>query len=161
MQDIYLLLGSNLGDRDQHLKDAMVLLADRVGEILKYSSVYETASWGKTDQPEYLNQVIHLKTNIEPTCLMEKILAIEQALGRKREEKWGSRIIDIDILFYGDQVIDEPGLVIPHPYLHVRRFTLAPLAEIMPDFNHPVLDRTINDLYCSLKDKLEVKKIKK
>jgi 2-amino-4-hydroxy-6-hydroxymethyldihydropteridine diphosphokinase len=105
-----------------------------VAPVTKTSAVYETQSWGKTDQPDYFNQVITLQTNLAAQDVLNKILDIELLMGRKREEKWGSRIIDIDILFYGDAVINEPGLIVPHPELHNRRFTLEPLAEIAPDF---------------------------
>jgi len=161
MEDIYLLLGSNLGDRETYLSKARILIGREVGRIENISSLYETASWGKTNQPEYINQVIHLKSDLEPKKVLKAIISIEKKLGRERTEKWDSRTIDIDILFYGNHVINEPDLVIPHPSLHLRRFTLAPLNELVPKLNHPVLNKSINDLFCSLNDILVVRQIKK
>ncbi|HYK76364.1 MAG TPA: 2-amino-4-hydroxy-6-hydroxymethyldihydropteridine diphosphokinase [Daejeonella sp.] len=155
----YLLLGSNLGDSQKYLEEAVKLLESNVGVVKEASSFYQTASWGKTDQPDFINQVICLQTAYKPQQLLEKILVIEQQLGRQRIEKWGSRTIDIDILFYGQQVIQEPNLIIPHPYLHQRRFTLMPLLEIAPDLLHPVLNKSIRELFETLDDKLSVKKI--
>jgi 2-amino-4-hydroxy-6-hydroxymethyldihydropteridine diphosphokinase len=114
---------------------------------------------GKTDVPDYLNQVVMLQTDMPPQTILKKILEIEIVLGRRRDEKWGSRTIDIDILFYGERVIDEWGLQIPHPELHKRRFTLEPLNEIAPDFIHPGLKKTIFQLINELTDDLIVKKI--
>lgn len=159
MVDVFLLLGSNLGDRQAYLQQAMEHIEADVAAILKRSSIYETQSWGKTDAPNYLNQVIQLKTELSPQIVLQKILHIENVLGRKREEKWGSRIIDIDILFYSSDVIDMPGLNIPHPELHKRMFTLAPLSEIAADLIHPVLNKSIFDLKNELKDNLHVKKL--
>jgi len=157
MIGVYLLLGSNLGDRISYLRQASSLIGETVAKVIQASSVYETQSWGKTDEPDYLNQVLYLKTNLHPGLLLEKLLGIETIMGRKREVKWGSRIIDIDILFYGDQTINEPQLVVPHPELHNRMFTLAPLNEIAPDLVHPVLQKKISDLKSELKSDLTVK----
>jgi 2-amino-4-hydroxy-6-hydroxymethyldihydropteridine diphosphokinase len=159
MNTIFLLLGSNLGDRKLYLQQAIMHIAYDIAPTLKISSVYETQSWGKTDEPDYLNMVIELETELSADVILEKVLAIELVMGRKREEKWGSRIIDIDILYYNSEVIDKPGLVIPHPELHKRRFTLEPLAEIAPDFFHPVLNKTSLQLKNELKDSLIVKKL--
>ena len=158
MIDVFLLLGSNLGNRQGFLQMAIQHIETDIAPVVKKSSVYETQSWGKTDTPDYLNQVIVLKTVLNPQIILQKILNIEIELGRKREEKWGSRTIDIDILFYGDDIIAEPGLNIPHPELHKRRFTLAPLDEIAPDFIHPVFKKSIFQLKSELKDNLIVKK---
>jgi len=159
MVDVFLLLGSNLGDRQLYLNQAIEYVSNDIAPIEKISSVYETASWGKTDLPDYLNLVIVLKTDLPALLVLNKILNIENILGRRREEKWGSRIIDIDILFYGQSVIDEPGLQVPHPELHNRRFTLEPLAEIAPQFVHPLLNKNILQIKSELKDKLIVKKL--
>jgi 2-amino-4-hydroxy-6-hydroxymethyldihydropteridine diphosphokinase len=159
MNDVYLLLGSNLGDRYLFMQQAIKLIEEQIVPITKQSSVYETQSWGKSDAPDYLNQVILLQTDMAPRLILEKILAIEIALGRKREQKWGSRTIDIDILFYGDAIINELDLKIPHPELHRRRFTLEPLSEIAPNFKHIGLKKTILQLKNELKDDLIVKKI--
>jgi 2-amino-4-hydroxy-6-hydroxymethyldihydropteridine diphosphokinase len=159
MNDVYLLLGSNLGDRNLFLQQAIQHIEKNISPVVKVSSVYETQSWGKTDVPDYLNQVVMLQTDMPPQTILKKILEIEIVLGRRRDEKWGSRTIDIDILFYGERVIDEWGLQIPHPELHKRRFTLEPLNEIAPDFIHPGLKKTIFQLINELTDDLIVKKI--
>ncbi|MBC7916158.1 MAG: 2-amino-4-hydroxy-6-hydroxymethyldihydropteridine diphosphokinase [Pyrinomonadaceae bacterium] len=159
MQDIFLLLGSNLGQREKYLQDALSLINSDIGKPIKISSVYKTAAWGNTDQPEFLNQVIYLKSNVSATELLKRVLRIEEILDRKRIKHWGARTIDIDILFYGDEVINEPNLTIPHKLLHQRRFVLMPLSEIEPDFIHPVLNTTIAELLLKLTDDLSVKKI--
>jgi 2-amino-4-hydroxy-6-hydroxymethyldihydropteridine diphosphokinase len=159
MNDVYLLLGSNLGDRSLFMQKAIQLIEDEIAPVVMSSSVYETQSWGKTDAPDYLNQVIMLQTEQSAQTILQKILAIEITLGRRREEKWGSRTIDIDILFYGQAIINEPGLQIPHPELHKRRFTLEPLSEIAPNFKHPGCNETVIQLKNSLQDNLIVKKL--
>jgi len=159
MIDVFLLLGSNLGNRKGFLKDAIQHIEEEVAPVIKTSSVYETQSWGKTDLPDYLNQVVLLQTTLPAQRVLQKILAIEIEMGRKREEKWGSRIIDIDILFYGESIIEEPNLIVPHPQLHNRRFTLEPLEEIASEFVHPVLNKNILALKKELKDSLIVKKL--
>jgi len=159
MNDVFLLLGSNLGDRQSLLEDAIIRIAVDIAPITRASSVYETASWGIADQPDYLNQVVVVNTDISARQVLEKILTIEKNMGRLRAEKWGSRVIDIDILFYGNAIIGEPDLTIPHPELHNRRFTLEPLAEIAPKLTHPVLNKEILQLKNELKDKLIVKKL--
>ena len=159
MINVFLLLGSNLGNRELYLKQAIQLIAQEIAPVTRKSDIYETQSWGKADAPDYLNQVVEIETHLPANAVLQKVLAIEQVLGRERKEKWGSRVIDIDILFYGDEVISEPGLEIPHPQLHNRRFTLEPLGELAPDFIHPTLKRTILQLKTELKDDLIVKKI--
>jgi 2-amino-4-hydroxy-6-hydroxymethyldihydropteridine diphosphokinase len=159
MIDVYLLLGSNLGNRQGYLRQAINLIETEIAPVSKASSIYETQSWGKTDEPDYLNQVICIRTDLPPDIILEKILDIELKMGRKREIKWGSRIIDIDILFYGSDIISEPNLVVPHPQLHNRMFTLAPLVEIAPDFVHPLLGKHIFELKTELKSNLHVKKL--
>ena len=158
MVNVFLLLGSNLGDRIQLLQQAINCIEAEITPVIKQSAVYETQSWGKTDSPDYLNQVILIQTELPAQIVLQKILNIEWKIGRVREEKWGPRLIDIDILFYGDALIDEPELQVPHPELHKRRFTLAPLAEIAPDFIHPTLNKNILQLKNELKDNLIVKK---
>ncbi len=155
---VFLLLGSNLGDRKAFLDKAIASIRHDIAPVVKVSSVYETQSWGKTDLPDYLNQVIEIQTELPARIILERILNIENILGRRREEKWGSRTIDIDILFYGTEIINEPDLKIPHPELHNRRFTLAPLAEIAPLFVHPVLKKNILQIKSELIDSLNVKK---
>jgi 2-amino-4-hydroxy-6-hydroxymethyldihydropteridine diphosphokinase len=159
MIDVFLLLGSNLGDRRIFLQEALRFIGTDIAPIIKQSAVYETQSWGKADAPDYLNQVVMLKTDLPAEIVLQKILNIENVLGREREEKWGSRTIDIDILFYGQLIFSGPDLDLPHPELHNRRFTLEPLSEIAPDFIHPVLKKNIFQLKSELKDSLIVKKL--
>jgi 2-amino-4-hydroxy-6-hydroxymethyldihydropteridine diphosphokinase len=159
MINVFLLLGSNLGNRELFLQQAVQFIEQNIAPVTKASGIYETQSWGKTDEPDYLNQVVQLQTELPAQTVLERILNIEIMLGRKRDVKWGSRIIDIDILFYGDNIINEPGLIIPHPELHNRRFTLEPLEELASDLIHPVLKKSILKLKKELKDGLIVKKL--
>lgn len=156
LNGIYLLLGSNLGERLDQLKDAREACAHEIGTLEKASGIYETEAWGSEEQPTYLNQVLFLKTALTPMQALEKIQEIEKSLGRIRYEKWGSRIIDIDILYYDDLIVDLPSLSIPHPYIQDRRFTLAPLVEIAPNFVHPKLHQTQQALLDTCPDLLEV-----
>jgi 2-amino-4-hydroxy-6-hydroxymethyldihydropteridine diphosphokinase len=160
MIDVFLLTGSNLGNRELFMEQAIKHIEADIAPLTAASSLFETQSWGKANAPDYLNQVLRLQTVLPARQLLAKILAIETLMGRRREEKWGSRIIDIDILFYGDDIINEPDLQIPHPELHNRRFTLEPLAEIAPDLVHPVLNKNILQLKLQLIDDLNVKKYK-
>ena len=159
MNDVFLLLGSNLGNREGYLHTAIGQIETAIAPLVNKSSVYETQSWGKTDEPDYLNQVVEVKTDMSPRDVLQKILRIESVMGRKREEKWGARIIDIDILFYGTDIISEPGLIIPHPELQNRRFTLEPLIEIAPYLIHPVFRKSVFQLKSELKDDLLIKKL--
>jgi 2-amino-4-hydroxy-6-hydroxymethyldihydropteridine diphosphokinase len=159
MNSVFLLLGGNIGNRQHFLREAIKLIEADIASVLKTSSIYETQSWGKTDAPDYLNQVIVIETELSAQEILRRILAIELVLGRKRDEKWGSRTIDIDILFYGLEIVDDEKLHIPHPELHKRRFTLEPLAEIAPDLIHPILNKTILLIKNELKDSLIVKKL--
>lgn len=155
---IYLLLGSNLGDRITNLKLAIKYIWS-FSEIVRISSVYETAPWGVTDQPAFYNQVVEIKTATDPKSLLNEILKIEELIGRVRKEKWGARIIDIDILYYGDMKLDQEDLIIPHPGIADRKFTLAPLAELAPDFLHPISGKSNKEMLASLDDQLSVKKL--
>ncbi|RKR85227.1 2-amino-4-hydroxy-6-hydroxymethyldihydropteridine diphosphokinase [Mucilaginibacter gracilis] len=146
MISVFLLLGSNIGNRGFFLNCAIAEIEKQVGNVLKRSKVHETLAWGKTDEPDYLNQVLEVETVLQPQQLLKTLLDIEKHLGRERKEKWGSRTIDIDILFYGNDVINQPDLIIPHPQLHKRKFTLEPLAEIAPAYVHPLLNQTIAQL---------------
>ena len=157
MPKVYLLLGGNLGNRTLYLQQARESINQRVGSITQTSKVYETAAWGKTDQPTFLNQVLEADTILTPEDVLQSINAIEHELGRIRQEHWGARVIDIDILFYNDLEQQTQRLTIPHPQLHLRRFTLMPLAEIAPDLVHPVLRQSINQLLEICPDTLEVK----
>ncbi|WP_342086746.1 2-amino-4-hydroxy-6-hydroxymethyldihydropteridine diphosphokinase [Dyadobacter sp. OTU695] len=143
---VFLLLGSNLGDRPQVLAAAREAIGEQAGRIVSQSAVYETAPWGITDQPAFLNQVVEISTSLPPEDLLRIILNIEHDLGRVRYERWGARVIDIDILYFGQTVMDSARLTLPHPRIQDRRFVLAPLAEIAPDFLHPLLQKTSSKL---------------
>lgn len=158
MHTVYLLLGSNLGDRNTYLKEARMLLELLVGKIKRGSSIYETQSWGVENLPDYLNQVLEMETGLEPEIILEKTQVIEEKLLRERTNKWHSRTIDIDILFYGSAIINTSQLKIPHPEIQNRLFTLAPLNELIPDYIHPVLKKTIYTLKREVDDNLLVKK---
>jgi len=129
------------------------------GRITKISPVYETAAWGKTDQPDFLNQALQLETALDAPALLDVLLGIELQMGRRREERYGSRIIDIDILFFNDATIRLPQLAIPHPEIQNRRFALAPMSEIAPSLTHPILGRTIQQLLDACTDPLAVRKL--
>jgi len=159
MNNVFLLLGSNLGDRRLLLQTAVTKIAERVGPVSEQSALYETQSWGKTGEPDYLNQVVFLKTQLSANKVLNEILEIETSMGRIRDEKWGSRLIDIDILFYNNEVIKQNDLEVPHPNLHKRRFTLEPLVEIAPELVHPLLNKTMLELKKDLTDDLLVKKL--
>jgi 2-amino-4-hydroxy-6-hydroxymethyldihydropteridine diphosphokinase len=139
-----------LGNRETLLIQAEEAITEWVGPIDARSSIVETAPWGKTDQPYFLNRVLRVKTRLPPIQLMEMLLQIEQDMGRNRAEKWGPRTIDIDVLFYDSRIINEPGLCVPHPYMHEREFVLKPLVEIAPGFMHPVLQKTMSELLDAL-----------
>lgn len=155
----FLLLGSNQGDRLAFLAEARRQLQADTGSIMLASAVYETAAWGLQNQPAFLNQVLLLETALTPEDLLTEINRIEMALGRVREVKWAARVIDIDILYFGDLVLQTERLQIPHPYLQDRRFTLLPLAEIAPDFVHPFFQKTNQQLLHACPDLLEVRKL--
>lgn len=159
-RDAYLLLGTNLGDRLENLNTAISYVDNEVGAVFAKSSVYETEAWGKTDQPGFLNQAIAVKSNMPPLQLLQTLLAIEQKMGRVRLERWGERLIDIDLIFYGDLVLsNEEVLQLPHPEMHHRRFVLEPLNEIAENFIHPVFKEKISSILANLTDKLTVQKI--
>lgn len=159
LKKAYLLLGSNLGNREQYLSNAIDAINKNVGSIYLKSSIYETEAWGKTDQPGFLNLAIAIETRLTPIQLLESVLHIEADLGRVRHEKWGARMIDIDIIFYEDQIVnDENILIIPHPEMQNRKFVLEPLAEIAPNFIHPIFKRSILQMLKTLCDPLAVEK---
>ncbi|MGI8580555.1 MAG: 2-amino-4-hydroxy-6-hydroxymethyldihydropteridine diphosphokinase [Chitinophagaceae bacterium] len=153
----YLLIGGNLGDRICNLGIAKSLIEKQLGDIVSVSSIYETAPWGINEQPDFFNQVLLIKTKLSPDKIMRSILSIEKKMGRVRSQKNASRIIDIDILFFNDEVIKLKNLTIPHPEIQNRKFVLIPLHEIAPDIIHPVFKQSIKNLLQASKDKLEVK----
>jgi 2-amino-4-hydroxy-6-hydroxymethyldihydropteridine diphosphokinase len=145
MKQVFLGLGSNLNNRKSHLEDALEKLDGHSGiHILKQSSILQTEPIGEIEQPMFLNMVVEIETNLSPFKLLDLCLAIELENGRVRGQKWGPRSLDIDILFYGSQIIDCSGLQIPHPEVTNRRFVLEPLAEIAPTFEHPILSQSVH-----------------
>ncbi len=158
-RNAYLLLGTNLGDRAQNLSTAIAFIEEELGEVFAKSSVYETAAWGKTDQPGFLNQAVGVKSRLAPTQMLKLLLAIEQKMGRIRLERWGQRLIDIDIIFYGDVIVlDGSELTLPHPEMHKRRFVLEPLNEIAENFIHPIFKEKVSSILSNLTDELTVEK---
>ncbi|MGI4822804.1 MAG: 2-amino-4-hydroxy-6-hydroxymethyldihydropteridine diphosphokinase [Janthinobacterium lividum] len=153
----YLLLGSNLGDRPARLAQARTYLAASAGEIVAASSIYETAAWGVEDQPDFLNQVLAVSTNLAPAALLAACQAAERQQGRQRTLRWGARSLDVDILLFGNEVLATPTLTVPHAALPFRRFTLVPLAEIAPKLMHPHLHLTIAELLADCPDPLPVR----
>jgi 2-amino-4-hydroxy-6-hydroxymethyldihydropteridine diphosphokinase len=151
MHLVVLGFGSNLGNRQQTILSAYSLLEERLKTVLKKSSFYETEPWGNLNQPKFINSAAYLTTDKTPFDVLEVVLDIETYLGRVRKEKWGARIIDIDILFFGNRIINSNNLIIPHPYIQERRFVMQPLAEILPNYVHPVLNKDIKTLLMELK----------
>ena len=152
----HLLLGANIGDRIGTLAEAKKRIGQRIGTVVKASSLYETQPWGRPDQPDFLNQALEVATELPPDGVLMAILAIEKELGRKREEKWSARTIDIDILFYDAKVLNTKDLTLPHPQLHERNFALVPMLEIAPNKQHPIFKKTVEELYEASTDELEV-----
>ena len=159
MNRAVILSGSNEGGLLKNLENAIDLISRQIGVVSKTSSVYETEPWGNTNQPVFNNQVIEVLTPLSAQSLMKTLLHIEKEMGRERKVKWAPRIIDLDILYYNNDIIQEEKLVIPHPHLHERRFTLVPLTELFPDMMHPVLKLRNKDLLAELKDNMMVKAI--
>lgn len=157
MNQAYILLGTNLGDKRANLQQANLSISANLISIVSYSYIYETAAWGNTNQDNFYNQVIEVNTELSATDLLQKLLQIETQMGRVRNQKWEARIIDLDILYFNHEIIDTENLKVPHPYLHVRRFTLAPLVQIAPEFLHPVFNKTNTVLLENCSDYSEVK----
>ena len=157
MNSAYLLIGGNLGNRIENLTKAISAIEKDIGKIIKISTIYQTASWGITDQPDFLNQVLLVTTKFSAAETMQIILSVENKMGRIRTLKNASRIIDIDILLFNDEIINSRLLTIPHPEIQNRKFVLIPLNEIAPQLLHPVFKQSIQNLLSTSKDKLEVK----
>jgi 2-amino-4-hydroxy-6-hydroxymethyldihydropteridine diphosphokinase len=156
--EVVLCLGWNKGNREKLLSQAVILLSQYF-EVKKLSSIYETAAWGGVAKGDFLNQVAVVSTDMQPEEVLNRIQQIELDLGRTRFEPWGDRTMDIDILFYGEQIFKSDRLEIPHPFLAERRFVLVPLSELIPDFVHPVLKEKMVKLLDLCQDRSEIKKI--
>lgn len=146
MNIVYLQLGSNLGDRKQLLQDAILAIEKRVGSLVDKSKVFESTPWRVEGQENYLNQIIKVKTTLSAEDVLNIVLDIEKQLGRVRIEKWGERLIDIDIIFYNDDIIETSNLCVPHKHMHERMFVLVPLNDLSPDLLHPIYNKTIKEL---------------
>ena len=142
---VYIALGTNLGNRLANLQNAVQMLSPAV-DIMALSPVYQTPPWGYADQPDFLNQVVFARTSSPPEDLLKQLKGIEVQVGRTPTFRYGPRVVDLDILFYDDWVVDLPGLQIPHPRLHERAFVLVPLNDLQPALRHPVLEQTIQEL---------------
>ena len=141
-----------MGEREEYLKNASELLATEIGVIQKESKIYESVPWGVENQSNYLNQVLEIRSELSAEEVLERVLQIEDKIGRIRNEKWGERIIDIDILLFNDSIVEKDGVCIPHIHLHNRRFVLIPLNEIAPSLTHPKYNKTIEELLSECKD---------
>jgi 2-amino-4-hydroxy-6-hydroxymethyldihydropteridine diphosphokinase len=159
-QEIYIGLGSNLGNRLENIRKAIELMKEQGIEIVKESSIYETEPMGYKEQGWFLNSVVKGKTELSPKTLWKRLEKIEKLMGREREIKWGPRIIDLDILFYGDKILNGKELQIPHSELHKRRFVLVPLEEIAPELVHPIFKKTVSELLRDLKDNSQEKGVR-
>ncbi len=156
MNTIFLITGGNIGDKRKNLQTASALINEQVGTIIRSSKIYETEAWGITDQPAFYNQVHIVESDFPAREVLNKILKIEEDMGRKRTIKNAARIIDIDILFFNEEIVNEQNLVIPHPQISNRRFVLLPLNELAPKMIHPVLKKSIDQLLLQTNDQLQV-----
>jgi len=153
---IYFQLGSNIGDRIENMNQSIEFISERIGDVLEKSSLYESTPWGVENQRNFLNQVIYVKSIHDPFAILDLALQIEKDMGRVRIEKWGERIIDIDILFYNDDIIESDKLCIPHQFISKRKFVLEPMNELASNFIHPKLNKTIKQLLSDCKDEEKV-----
>ena len=158
MNTVYLLLGSNMGDSEQMLAVATNMIEKYIGKLTKSSSIYRTAAWGKEDQPDFLNQIIIVSSSLSSSTVLKEMFDIEKEMGRVRTTKNAARVIDIDMLFFNDEIIQTENLTVPHIQIQNRRFVLVPLAEISPDFQHPLLKKSSLELLIICSDKLNVQK---
>ncbi|HIJ59764.1 MAG TPA: 2-amino-4-hydroxy-6-hydroxymethyldihydropteridine diphosphokinase [Nitrospirae bacterium] len=155
---IALSIGSNLGKREENINKAIKMLSERGVIVQEVSSFYETEPWGYKDQPAFINIAVKAKTSLSPQKLLDVVKSIELKLGREKNFKWGPRLIDIDIIFYNDLIIDNDEIKIPHPLMQEREFVLKPLVEIMPHMVHPLFQRNIETLLNEFKGGIEIGK---
>jgi 2-amino-4-hydroxy-6-hydroxymethyldihydropteridine diphosphokinase len=153
---LFLSLGGNLGNTREIFEGAYPLIEKKIGKISVYSSIYQTQAWGPIPQDDFLNQVLLVSTTLNPQACLTEMLAIEKEFGRERKERWGPRTLDLDLLYYGDMIIVEADLVIPHPRIAERKFILTPLAEIAPMYVDPVSGLTANAMLLACEDTSEV-----
>ena len=153
---LFLSLGGNLGNTREIFEGAYPLIEKKIGKISVYSSIYQTEAWGPIPQADFLNQVLLVSTTLNPQACLTEILAIEKEFGRERKERWGPRTLDLDLLYYGDMIIAEADLVVPHPRIAERKFILTPLAEIASSFEDPLSRKTMVTLLEECKDTSEV-----
>ena len=158
-QNVYLSLGSNLGDRAKNLRDAIAALRNAGIDVTQTSSMYETEPVDYLDQPWFVNMAAEAETELAPAALLQALRGIERQMDSKKLVEKGPRLIDMDILLYGDEVIDTPELQVPHPRMHLRRFVLEPLAEIAPNLQHPVLGLNVSEMLAQTPDKSVVRKL--
>jgi 2-amino-4-hydroxy-6-hydroxymethyldihydropteridine diphosphokinase len=156
MNRAYILLGTNMGNKLAHLQMAIELMYLQNISLVQQSSIYKTAAWGNTNQDDFYNQVLAVETEISAENLLQTLLGIETKMGRTRNQKWEARIIDLDILYFNNEIIDTENLKVPHPYLHVRKFTLIPLTEIAANYIHPIFNKTNVELLTNCSDGSEV-----
>jgi 2-amino-4-hydroxy-6-hydroxymethyldihydropteridine diphosphokinase len=154
---VYLCIGGNLGERQANLEETRMFIEFNMGDVLEASSVYESPAWEMQGEPSFLNQVVKISTDLSPEALLAEIEELEEFYGRERKEgQYLSREMDVDILFFDDSIIESEKLVVPHPRMPLRRFVLTPLAEIAPEFVHPVLKITVSELLKNCQDNSEV-----
>jgi len=156
LAEVILHLGTNLGYRAINLELVSIMISNHIGDIISESHIYETEAWGNTDQNDFLNQAMICNTTLSPHDILSQIQVIEAKMGRQKIEHWGPRIIDIDIIFYEQEIIENPNLKIPHPQLTNRNFVLRPLMDICPEHLHPVLNKSVKELVQECEDKSKV-----
>lgn len=155
-REVYISLGSNLGDRVHFLKEGLDRIRENMGRVVKQSGIYETEAWGMNDTPPFLNQVVQLETSLPPHPLMFALQKVEEDLGRKKSNTYLSRNLDLDILVYHNIISANLDLILPHPLFHLRNFILAPFAEINQDLIHPVLEKDVKTILSQCQDKMKV-----
>jgi len=153
MNKVYLLIGGNMDDRLANIEIALTQIEKLVGAIIQKSAIYETEAWGLKEQPRFYNQALAIQTHLNPLALLEQLVKIEAKMGRQRDIPWGPRTMDLDILYFNQEIISMDSLSIPHPRMHQRNFVLTPLVEIAPNFMHPILGLTTTQLLKDCEDK--------